>query len=182
PGGFGKRGVEGMVVAAHYARTGKVPYLGLCLGLQVMVIEFARNVLNDGCCDSSEFTPDTAHPVIDLMLEQRGIKDMGGTMRLGSYPCQVKKGTKAYMAYHKLETHERHRHRYEFNNQFLPQFEAAGMVAAGINPETNLVEIMEISSHPWFVGVQFHPEYKSTVINPHPLFVEFVKATMNFGG
>ncbi len=180
--GFGHRGVEGKIEAIRYARENQVPFFGICLGMQCAVVEFARNVLGLQEANSTEMVRNTPYPVIDLMEEQKGITDMGGTMRLGSYPCQVKKGTKAYMAYHKLETHERHRHRYEFNNQFLPQFEAAGMVAAGINPETNLVEIMEISSHPWFVGVQFHPEYKSTVINPHPLFVEFVKATMNFGG
>ncbi|HPD95885.1 MAG TPA: CTP synthase [Tenuifilaceae bacterium] len=178
--GFGHRGIEGKIAAVKYARENNVPFLGICLGMQCAVIEFARNVLNLTEANSTEMVRNTPYPVIDLMEAQKGITDMGGTMRLGAYPCIINKNSKAYKAYKKTETFERHRHRYEFNNRYLDDFEKAGMVPMGINPDTNLVEIMEIPSHPWFVGVQFHPEYRSTVLNPHPLFVDFVKAASNY--
>ncbi len=176
--GFGHRGFEGKVIAARYARENKMPYLGICLGMQVAVIEFARNVMNFEGADSTEMHTSTPYPVIDLMEEQKSITDLGGTMRLGAYPCELKSDSKAIEIYGKKEITERHRHRYEFNNKFLEAFEAAGMKATGVNPETELVEVIEIADHPWFVGVQFHPEYKSTVLNPHPLFVHFVKAAL----
>lgn len=176
--GFGDRGIEGKIIAAQYARENRIPYFGVCLGMQCAVIEFARNVLGLKEAHSTEIARNTPYPVIDLMEDQKGITNKGGTMRLGAYPCNIKKGSIAWEAYGKLKISERHRHRFEFNNQFLKAFEKAGMVATGINPDTNLVEIMEISSHPWFVGVQFHPEYRSTVKEPHPLFVAFVKAAL----
>jgi CTP synthase len=176
--GFGERGIEGKILAVKYARENKVPFFGICLGMQCAVIEFARNVLNYCDAHSTEMDRYTDYPVIDLMEEQKGVTEKGGTMRLGAYPCVLKKGSKAIDAYQKAETLERHRHRYEFNNDFLQEYEKAGMMASGINPDTNLVEIMEIPSHPWFIGVQFHPEYSSTVINPHPLFVKFIQATL----
>ena len=178
--GFGGRGIDGKLVAAKYARENNVPFLGICLGMQCAVIEFARNVLKYCDAHSTEIDRYTDYPVIDLMEEQKGVTEKGGTMRLGAYPCELKKHTKAFAAYGKTEIRERHRHRYEFNNDYLQDFEKAGMKAAGINPDTGLVEAMEIPSHPWFVGVQFHPEYSSTVINPHPLFVNFIKAAMAY--
>ncbi len=178
--GFGHRGIEGKILAAKYAREKGIPFLGICLGMQCAVIEFARNVLGLPDADSTEMSRSTQNPVIDLMESQKGIIDKGGTMRLGAYLCMVKKGSKAAKAYQQTEIHERHRHRYEFNNAYLNRFEKAGMVATGTNPETGLVEIIEIPKHPWFVGVQFHPEYKSSVVNPHPLFVNFVKAALEF--
>ncbi|HBI82041.1 MAG TPA: CTP synthase [Bacteroidales bacterium] len=178
--GFGHRGIEGKILSVKYARENKIPFFGICLGMQCAVIEFARNILGLADANSTEMVRTTPHPVIDLMEDQKGITDMGGTMRLGVYPCVVTKGSIASTAYKQLEVNERHRHRYEFNNKYLDQFQKAGMVPAGINPDTGLVEIMELSNHPWFVGVQFHPEYNSTVLRPHPLFVDFVKAAMNF--
>lgn len=177
--GFGDRGIEGKIIAAKYARENNIAFFGICLGLQCAVIEFARNVLGLQDAHSTEMDHKTPHPVIDLMEEQKGIVDKGGTMRLGSYNCHVKEGTKAFEAYGKKEILERHRHRYEFNNQYLADFEQAGMIASGINPESCLVEIMENKNHKWFVGVQFHPEYRSTVLNPHPLFIQFVKAALS---
>ena len=177
--GFGLRGVEGKILAAKYARENKIPFFGICLGMQCAVIEFARNVLNLKEAHSTEMIPSTPYPVIDLMEEQKSITNMGGTMRLGAYPCKLKDSSISFNAYGTDIVNERHRHRYEYNNAYLEQFEESGMLATGINPDTNLVEIMEIKNHPWFVGVQFHPEYKSTVLNPHPLFVDFVKATIN---
>ncbi len=176
--GFGDRGIEGKILAAKYARENNIPFLGICLGLQCAVIEFARNVLGLEKAHSTEMEPKTPDPVIDLMEEQKGVTEKGGTMRLGGYPCCIKQGTLAYKAYNKVEIVERHRHRYEFNDNYLEDFEKNGMIASGINPDTGLVEIMEIPGHKWFVGVQFHPEYSSTVIKPHPLFVNFVKATI----
>ena len=177
--GFGNRGIEGKIEAVRFARENGVPFLGICLGMQCAVIEFARNVLGIADANSSEMEA-TPHPVIDLMEEQKGVTAKGGTMRLGAYPCVLKKGSKVAEAYGKLHISERHRHRYEFNNDYLAQFEAAGMKAVGINPDTNLVEVVEIPNHPWFVGTQYHPEYKSTVLSPSPLFVAFVKAALAF--
>ena len=176
--GFGHRGIEGKITAAKYARELKIPYFGICLGMQIAVIEFARNILHLTNADSTEMNQLTPYPVIDLMDEQKGIIDKGGTMRLGSYDCQLKRDSHSYAAYGKSKISERHRHRYEFNNSYLSQFEKAGMKAAGFNPDTNLVEVIEIPDHPWFVGVQFHPEYRSTVLQPHPLFVAFIKAVI----
>ena len=177
--GFGNRGIEGKIEAVRFARENGIPFLGICLGMQCAVIEFARNVLGIADANSSEMEP-TPHPVIDLMEEQKGITAKGGTMRLGAYPCQLKKGSKVAEAYGKLHISERHRHRYEFNSDYLAQFEQAGMKAVGINPDTGLVEVVEIENHPWFVGTQYHPEYKSTVQSPSPLFVAFVAAALRF--
>ncbi|WP_340112418.1 CTP synthase [Maribellus mangrovi] len=174
--GFGHRGMKGKILAAKFARENNIAFLGICLGMQVAVIEFARNVLNLEGADSSEMNPKTPHPVIDLMEEQKGITNYGGTMRLGAYECRIiEKESNVCKAYNKLTVHERHRHRYEFNEMYRDQFVENGMVPVGINPDTDLVEIMEIPSNKWFVGVQFHPEYRSTVLNPHPLFVDFIK-------
>ncbi len=173
--GFGQRGIEGKIIAAKYVRENNVPFLGICLGMQCAVIEFARNVLGLKDADSTEMSKITINPVIDLMEEQKGVTEKGGTMRLGAYPCDIKKGSKVFEVYNQEQIQERHRHRYEFNNAYLDKFEKAGMKPVGFNPDTDLVEIMEIPKHRWFIGVQFHPEYKSTVVNPHPLFVNFVK-------
>ncbi len=174
--GFGHRGMKGKIEAARYAREKNIAFLGICLGMQVAVIEFARNVLGLEGADSTEMNPKTAYPVIDLMEEQKGITHYGGTMRLGAYECRiVEKDSNVCKAYNKLTVHERHRHRYEFNDNYREQFVDAGMIPVGINPDTDLVEIMEIPDHKWFVGVQFHPEYRSTVLNPHPVFVDFIK-------
>ncbi len=177
--GFGERGLEGKVETVKFARENNLPFFGICLGMQVAVIEFARNVLGLKEANSTEMDPETTEPVIDLMAEQKNIEQLGGTMRLGSFPCTLKKGSKAAQAYGKLKIQERHRHRYEFNNKYLKRYEEKGMVASGINPDSGLVEIMEIKNHPWFLGTQFHPEYKSTVLNPHPLFVKFIRATID---
>ncbi len=176
--GFGERGIEGKIMAIRYVREHNIPFFGICLGMQCAVVEFARNILCLEQAASTEMDPQTPHPVIDLMPEQLKVTNLGGTMRLGAYPCQLKKSSSAQKAYKADLVSERHRHRYEFNNDYLKQFEAAGMIATGINPDTKLVEIVEIKDHPWFVGVQFHPELKSTVENPHPLFVGFIKACM----
>jgi CTP synthase len=176
--GFGERGFEGKIETVKFARTNNVPFLGICLGMQVAVIEFARNVIGLDGANSTEMDPNTPHPVIGLMEEQKKIDQMGGTMRLGSYACELKKSSKSYSAYGKSKIQERHRHRYEFNNAYLETIEAHDMIATGKNPETGLVEIIEIKNHPWFVGVQFHPEYKSTVLNPQPLFVKFIQAAI----
>jgi CTP synthase len=176
--GFGERGFEGKIETVRYAREEKIPFFGICLGMQVAVIEFARNVLQLPNANSTEMDENTPHPVIDLMEEQKQIEQMGGTMRLGAYTCELKRGSKAYQAYGTKKVQERHRHRYEFNNKYLEQIERAGMLATGKNPDTGLVEIMEIKNHPWFVGVQFHPEYRSTVLNPQPLFVKFIEAAI----
>jgi CTP synthase len=173
PGGFGPRGVEGKMLAARYARERGIPYLGLCYGLHMAVIEFARNVLGLCGANSTEIDPETPHPVIDLMPDQRGV-EMGGTMRLGRYPCQLVPGTKAALAYGESLVYERHRHRWEVNNAYREAFEAAGFVVSGQSPDGRYVEIMELHNHPWFVGVQFHPEFKSRPNGPHPLFVAFI--------
>ena len=177
--GFGNRGIEGKITAVNYARTQNIPFFGICLGMQCAVIEFARNVLGLKNANSTE-VENTPHPVIDLMEEQKGITEKGGTMRLGAYPCNLNENSKSYRIYGTEHISDRHRHRYEFNNKYYQDYEKNGMVPAGINPETNLVEVMEIPSHPWFIGVQYHPEYKSTVVNPHPLFVSFVKAAIDY--
>lgn len=177
--GFGIRGIEGKLIATRFARENKIPFFGICLGMQISVIEYARNVLNFCGADSTEMSPNSKYPVIDLMEEQKGISEMGGTMRLGDYICQLKKESHAYAAYGKVKVHERHRHRYEFNDKYIKDFEKGGMKAVGFNPETKLVEVVEVKDHPWFVGVQFHPEYSSTVLKPHPLFVAFVKAVLD---
>jgi len=177
--GFGHRGIEGKIVAAKYARIHKIPFFGICLGMQIAVIEFARNVLKLCDADSTEMNSETKFPVIALMEEQKEITDKGGTMRLGAYACQLKKDSKAFAAYGKSKISERHRHRYEFNDAYLKQFEDAGMKAVGVNPDTTLVEVIEIPNHPWFVGVQFHPEYSSSVMQPHPLFVAFIKSVLD---
>ncbi len=176
--GFGHRGIEGKIIAAKYARELKIPFFGICLGMQIAVIEFARNILKMAGADSTEMNQLTEFPVIDLMEEQKGITEKGGTMRLGAYACNLRKDSNAYRAYGKTKVSERHRHRYEFNNIYLAAFEEAGMKATGFNPDTNLVEVMEIADHPWYVGVQFHPEYSSTVLQPHPLFIAFIKAVI----
>jgi CTP synthase len=177
--GFGSRGIEGKILAIKYARENKIPFLGVCLGMQCAVIEFARNVLGLKDAHSREMNPATSSPVIDMMEAQKDISHMGGTMRLGSYPCHLEEGSLARKIYGKENINERHRHRYEFNNEYKKQFSDAGMILSGINPNAGLVEIVELNSgHPFFVGVQFHPEYKSTVEKPHPLFTNFVKAAM----
>jgi CTP synthase len=174
--GFGERGIEGKINAVKYARENNIPFLGICLGMQCAVIEFGRNILGLEGAHSFEMNPETAHPVIDLMESQKDISTKGGTMRLGSYPCKIEKGSLAYKIYGKSLIQERHRHRYEFNNAYLKQYQEAGLITSGINPDSNLVEIIELPNHPFFVGVQFHPEYKSTVESPSPLFVQFIKA------
>jgi CTP synthase len=178
--GFGLRGIEGKIEAIRYARENKIPFFGICLGMQCAVIEFGRNVLGLTGAHSTEMNPETKYPVIDLMEEQKKIQGMGGTMRLGAYPCKLNKDAKVYDIYQTVNISERHRHRYEFNNEYIDAFEKEGMIAAGINTQDNLVEIIEIKNHPWFIGVQFHPEYKSTVARPHPLFVNFVKASLEY--
>ncbi len=176
--GFGERGIEGKITSIRFARENNIPFLGICLGMQCAVIEFARNVLGLKDAHSTEMNPRTSNPVIDIMEAQKKISCKGGTMRLGAYPCTVSEGTNAFDVYQNINIIERHRHRYEFNNKYLEPFEKAGMHPSGINPKDCLVEIMEIPEHPWFVGVQFHPEYKSTVASPHPLFKGFVKAAI----
>lgn len=178
--GFGLRGVEGKIIAVKYARENNLPFFGICLGMQMAVIEFARNVLGLAGAHSTEMDPQTKEPVIDLMEEQKKITAKGGTMRLGSYPCDLKTGTLARTIYGKEQISERHRHRWEFNNNYLARYEAAGMIASGKNPESGLVEIIELANHPFFIGVQYHPELKSTVENPQPIFVHFVKAAREY--
>lgn len=174
--GFGHRGIDGKILAVQYARENNLPFFGICLGMQMSVIEFARNVAGIKGAHSTEMDPNTSDPVIDLMEEQKSITNKGGTMRLGAYPCKIEKGTLAYQIYQSEMISERHRHRWEFNNKYFDKLQAAGLKASGINPATNLVEIVEIPSHPFFIGVQYHPELKSTVENPHPIFVHFIKA------
>ena len=176
--GFGARGIEGKFVALQYARTNNLPCLGICIGMQSMAIEFARNVLGYADANSTELDPHTTHNIVDMMEDQKNILNMGGSMRLGAYKCQLKEGTKAYEIYQQKEISERHRHRFEFNNQYKAELEQAGMVCSGVNKESDLVEIIELPQHPFYVGVQFHPEYSSTVLKPHPLFVNFVKAAI----
>ena len=179
PGGFGIRGIEGMVKAASYARKNDIPYLGLCLGMQVMVIEFARFALNSDKANSTEFDASTPYPIIDLLPEQMEIQDKGGTMRLGNYPCQLVEGSLAAQAYKQSLIYERHRHRFEFNNQFRHQLLAAGMTYSGLSPDGNLVEVCELTKHPWMVSCQFHPEFGSRPGRPHPLFRDFIGMAKN---
>ena len=178
PGGFGSRGIEGKIAAAQYARENKVPYLGICLGMQIAIIEFARHVLGFADANSSEIDPETTHPVIDLMTEQKGVTDLGGTMRLGQYPCALKDGTKVYECYGQQLIHERHRHRYEVNNDYRDKLENAGMVLCGVSPDKYIVEMCELKDHPWFVATQAHPEFKSRPNRAHPLFAGFVGAAI----
>ncbi len=178
--GFGERGIEGKIEAVRYVRENNIPFFGICLGMQMACIEFARNVIGLPEAHSTEMCPETKFPVIDLMEEQKTVTDKGGTMRLGSYNCKTKDKTLARKIYGKANITERHRHRWEFNNKYLKDFEAAGMVVSGVNPESGLVEIIELPNHPYFIGVQFHPELKSTVMTPHPLFVNFVKAAIEY--
>jgi CTP synthase len=175
--GFGQRGIEGKIIAARYCRENNIPTLGICLGMQMMVIEYSRNVLGLKDADSMEINPVTPHNVIDMMEEQKSITNLGGTMRLGAYNCRLAEGSKARAAYGGADlVSERHRHRYEVNNHFRDALEASGMKCVGINPENDLVEIVEVPSHRWYIGTQFHPEYSSTVLCPHPLFMDFIKA------
>ena len=178
--GFGERGIEGKIESIRYVRENNIPFLGICLGMQMAVIEFSRNILGLQDAISTEMDQDTSNPVIDLMESQKDITDMGGTMRLGAWSCILESDTRVFNIYNSNEISERHRHRYEYNNTYKEQLENAGMTSAGYNPETGLVEIIEIQSHRWFVGVQYHPEYKSTVTNPHPLFIAFVKAALEY--
>ena len=176
--GFGQRGIEGKIIAAHYTRIHDIPTFGICLGMQMMVIEFARNVLGYKDANSREMDEKTPHNVIDIMEEQKNISKMGGTMRLGAYECVLKQGSRVFNIYKKEHIQERHRHRYEFNNEFQQEFEKNGMMCVGRNPESDLVEIVEIPGLKWYVGTQYHPEYQSTVLKPHPLFMDFVKTAI----
>ncbi|MBI5153880.1 gamma-glutamyl-gamma-aminobutyrate hydrolase family protein, partial [Candidatus Poribacteria bacterium] len=176
PGGFGPRGIEGKVHAANFARVNQVPYFGICLGMQVALVAFARHVCGLEGANSTEFNETTPHPIVDLMASQKAILDLGGTMRLGSYPCELRADTKVAAAYGRKAIRERHRHRYEVNNKYRGLLEENGMRVAGMFPETDLVEIIELSGHPWYVGCQFHPEFQSRPLEPHPLFRDFVGA------
>ncbi len=179
PGGFGDRGTEGKILASKYARENKIPYFGLCLGMQIAVIDYARNILGLKKANSEEFDSNTPDPVIHIMDEQKTIENKGATMRLGACPCSLKKGTVAYNSYAKDEVSERHRHRFEFNNFYRKQLESAGLIVSGTNPERDLVEIVEVKDHPWFVGVQFHPEFQSKPTKAHPLFACFIEAALS---
>jgi CTP synthase len=178
--GFGERGIEGKIRSIKVVRENNIPFFGICLGMQCAAVEFARNVAGIEGASSTEVEPDTANPIIDLMPDQKGVTKKGGTMRLGAYACDLRRKSKASGAYGKLKISERHRHRYEFNNAYKESFEKLGLVASGVNPDTGLVEIIELRGHPYFVATQFHPELKSTVENPHPLFVAFVEACLEY--
>jgi CTP synthase len=180
PGGFGSRGIEGKLKAIQFAREKKIPFFGICLGMQCAAIEFARNILDMKGAHSTEFNKKTPFPVINLLEEQQKVKDMGGTMRLGAYPCQIKKDTLAHKAYKVDEISERHRHRYEFNNEYREKFQKAGMKLSGVSPNGKLVEMIELEDHPWFLAVQFHPEFKSKPDKAHPLFREFIRHALDF--
>jgi CTP synthase len=181
PGGFGTRGVEGKIKAVGYAREKKIPFLGICLGMQCAVIDFARNVAGLESANSSEVDPDTAHPVISLLTEQQEVTRLGGTMRLGAEPCALLEGSLAHQAYGESQVSERHRHRYEFNPNYQEIFEKYGMVFSGISPKRRLVEMIELKNHPWFVACQFHPEFKSRPRDPHPIFRDFIGASLEYG-
>jgi CTP synthase len=176
PGGFGPRGIEGKIKAIRFARENNIPFLGLCLGMQCAVVEFARNVCKMKNANSSEFDQETRYPVIDLMLEQKSVSEKGGTMRLGAYPCKIKKDTLLFSAYQTDKVEERHRHRYEVNNEFRKELGEAGLIFSGIYPKADLVEVIELADHPFFLATQYHPEFKSRPTRPHPLFVSFIKA------
>ena len=178
PGGFGNRGTEGMILAAQYARENGIPFLGICLGMQMALVEFARNVVGWKDANSSELDPETAHPVIDLMPEQAGVTQLGGTMRLGAYPCELVRGTIAYRLYGREKIHERHRHRYEVNNEMREDLEEAGLTFSGISPDGRIVEMIEWSGHPYYIGTQGHPEFKSRPNRAHPLFAGLVAAAV----
>jgi CTP synthase len=178
PHGFGARGVEGKIAAVRFARERRVPFFGICFGMQIAVIEFARNVAGLERANSAEVDPETPHPVIDLMPEQRQVSDKGATMRLGAYPCVLREGTRAFAAYGTREVSERHRHRYEFNPEYRDRLSRAGLVLAGTSPDGRLIEMVELAEHPWFVGVQFHPEFQSGPFDPHPLFSDFIAAAI----
>ncbi len=178
PGGFGNRGIEGKIETAKFARENKIPFFGICLGMQCAIIDFARNVCKMENAHGSEFSSQTKFPVIDIMEEQKNLSNLGGTMRLGLYKCDITSGTKIHAIYGQTQINERHRHRYEVNNLYLKDFAKSGLIATGINPDTNLVETVELTGHPWFIGVQFHPELKSRVLEPHPLFYNFIKASL----
>jgi len=178
--GFGERGIEGKIEAVKYARENKLPFFGICLGMQMAVIEYARNILKIEDANSTEMDEQTKNPVIDIMESQKNITQMGGTMRLGAWDCELVEGSLIHQVYGKTKISERHRHRYEYNNKFKERLEEAGLVNSGINPQTGLVEVVELPNHPWFIGVQYHPEYKSTVKSPHPLFISFVKAAKEY--
>jgi CTP synthase len=180
PGGFGDRGIEGKISAIRYARENKVPFLGLCLGMQLSIVEFARHVIGYSDAHSIELDPSTTHPVIHLMPDQEGIDDIGGKLRLGSYPCHLAKDTKAYEAYQEETIHERHRHRYEVNNDYRTVLSENGMVLSGLSPDGRIVEMIELKDHPWFVATQAHPELKSRPNRPHPLFKDFMKHAKEF--
>ena len=180
PGGFGDRGIEGMIIAANYARTNGIPYLGICLGMQIAMIEFARNVLDFEDANSIEFNHGTTHPVIDLMPEQREVKDLGATMRLGKYPCQLKEGSKARECYGTDLIEERHRHRFEVNNLYRGEYEQNGLVFSGQSPDGRIVEMIELPGHMWYVACQFHPEFKSRPNRPHPLFKSFIASAKEY--
>ncbi|MBW2264428.1 MAG: CTP synthase, partial [Deltaproteobacteria bacterium] len=182
PGGFGDRGIEGKIAAARFAREGRVPYFGICLGMQIAVIEFARNVAGLKSANSSEFKPHTPDPVIHLMKEQEDVTDKGGTMRLGAYPCRIKVGSLAQKVYNAKSVDERHRHRFEFNNDYRDALQDKGMSLCGINPDLDLVEMIELPDHPYFIACQFHPEFKSRPLRPHPLFDHFVRAALKNAG
>jgi len=178
PGGFGDRGIEGKIEATRYAREVKKPFLGICLGMQLATIEYARNVLGLADAHSTEFMPETTHPIIDLLPEQKDVEDLGGTLRLGLYPCRLVEGTKAFNAYEEKVIYERHRHRYEFNNEYRQQMEEKGFIFSGTSPDGRLIEIVELKDHPWFLASQFHPEFTSRPTRPQPLFREFIRASM----
>ena len=181
PGGFGTRGIEGKIVAARYAREHGIPYFGICLGMQIAIIEYARHVLGYKGANSAEFDPQSPYPVIDLMPEQRDVMQLGGTMRLGQYPCVLNERSKAYSVYRESLIHERHRHRYEVNNDYRDALARSGMLISGTSPDNRIVEMIELPDHPWFVGCQFHPELKSRPNRPHPLFAGFVRASLQYG-
>jgi len=178
PGGFGERGLEGKIAAIRFAREKKIPFFGICLGMQMAVIEFARHVCGLKDAHTTEVDKKTPHPVVCLMKEQETVVDLGATMRLGAWPCVLRKGTRSARAYGRTQISERHRHRYEFNNGYRQQLEAKGLTFAGLSPDARLVEIVELPAHPWFVGCQFHPEFKSQPLDPHPLFTDFVGAAL----
>jgi CTP synthase len=176
--GFGERGIEGKIETIRYARENKIPFFGICLGMQMAIIEYSRNILGYVDANSTEMNENTKHPVVNLMEDQKNVTDKGGTMRLGAWKCDITPDSLAYKIYGKTSISERHRHRYEYNSQYVDQLQKAGLISSGVNPDTGLVEIVELEDHPFFIGVQYHPEYKSTVANPHPIFVSFVAAAV----